>query len=716
MKDWYTAAEFAALGLPGLPETKSGVIRWAERKGWAEAVDRIGRPLARKRDGAGGGMEYHRALLPQLAQSRLAADELKDFAELPAGQTPEPPSADTRRRDARLVILSLASAHARTCPLARHAADELFALAWCRGKVAAEPWILDEVPTLSARSLKRWRNLTRTGEAHALAGRYKRHSRSPLARPEISTHIAALMVAQPHLTADHIRDLVADKFDLDAGSLPSIRSFQRAMERVKADHGHALVKLTDPDRYRGSLRIAGGDMNAHVVRLNQLWEIDASPADVLLRDGRHSLYVVIDIWSRRMMALVTRTPRTQAALTLTRRAILDWGVPDVLRTDNGSDFVSRHARQALVSLGIEHDVAPPFDPARKGTVERGIGTLQRGLMPLLPGFIGHSVADRKTIEARKAFAARLGESPEDTFCVDMEADELQRHLDVWLASKYAHKPHAGLARQTPFARAASWTGPVRRIDNIRALDLLLSPAADGDGWRTVTKRGVRLDGTHFLAPELLAGARVFVRLDPDDMGRIYCFDGEAGAFVAEAIAPERLGIDPAAAVAEARARQVKLVKDATAEIRAEAKRIKPRDMIDAVTRQAAKNAGTLAEFPRPSEPHTTPSLEQAAIARAEARQPSYSDEQRAAHAALVAEHASRAETVVALPESPKQRFARAVAIQRLIDAGEDVAADDARWLGSYEQTAEFRAHAKMLEDFGPEWLGMGPRTVSGDQK
>ncbi len=59
MKLWYSAAELAALALPGLPERQESIIRFAERSGWNRD-----RRLARPRGGRGGGMEYRIELLP----------------------------------------------------------------------------------------------------------------------------------------------------------------------------------------------------------------------------------------------------------------------------------------------------------------------------------------------------------------------------------------------------------------------------------------------------------------------------------------------------------------------------------------------------------------------------------------------------------------------------------------------------------------------------
>ena len=102
-------------------------------------------------------------------------------------------------------------------------------------------------------------------------------------------------------------------------------------------------------------------------------------------------------------------------------------------------------------------------------------------MGLLPGFIGHNVSDRKQIEARKAFAHRLGESPDKAFCVELTRDDLQDLTDRWLTDKYEHTAHGGLKGKTPFEVFSAWTGAIRRIEDERVLDIMLAPIVGKDG-------------------------------------------------------------------------------------------------------------------------------------------------------------------------------------------------------------------------------------------
>ncbi|MFZ2470211.1 MAG: transposase domain-containing protein [Parvibaculum sedimenti] len=76
MKEWFTPSEVAALALPALPATLRGINMIAKREGWLERRNVAGTSLARKRQGRGGGWEYHYSLFPTMAQTRLVAESV----------------------------------------------------------------------------------------------------------------------------------------------------------------------------------------------------------------------------------------------------------------------------------------------------------------------------------------------------------------------------------------------------------------------------------------------------------------------------------------------------------------------------------------------------------------------------------------------------------------------------------------------------------------
>lgn len=384
---------------------------------------------------------------------------------------------------------------------------------------------------------------------------------------------------------------------------------------------------------------------------------------------------------------------------LIRKAILGWGIPDRIKTDNGSDFIARATQRLFAALAIEHEKSAPFSPEQKGHIERAIGTMQRGLMRTLEGFVGHSVADRKVIENRKAFSARLGAEAEDMFEVRLSATDLQKRVDDWCNDVYGRAPHAGLKGRTPFAMAAMAPGSVRRIEDLRALDMLLAPVAGKDGLRTVTKTGLRINDTHYIGGFLNVGDTVLVRMDTDDMGRAYVFEADGETYLGEAIAPELAGIDPAAAIAAARAAQKRHINERMDQVKREARRIKAKDFASAIHRQSLVDAGTLIEFPKPSTAHETPALTAAASA-SKPTETVHSDAITALAEQLRAEEASAPAAKVRklrTQETAHQRWNRARAIEARIACNEFVDADDLLWLGGYREGPEYRG---FLDTYG----------------
>jgi transposase InsO family protein len=711
MRDWLSPQELADLALPGLPDTKQGWNELIDREGW---LQRKGK--ARPRRGRGGGFEYHIDLLPPAALATYAAraigaveiqrDDLAAAAADPQAAQLTLPALESR--DARLALIAAADRFARNASLSRRTADTAFCALYALDKLDIAAWIKAAVRRLAPRTLARWREQTKNGSAARLgvdrgAARRGKGRLATAEGGEVKRYILALVAHQPHLSADHVRECVAAKF---AGfDPPPVRTFQHVLKDLKRTEGALLAKITNPDAFKSRFRLSG--TNSHPVsRLNELWMIDASPADALCVDGRHSIYACVDIFSRRLAIQVTRTPRAESVALLMRRAILAWGVPERVKTDNGSDFKAKATQRLFASLQIETEASTPFSPEQKGHIERAIGTLQRDLMPLLPGFIGHSVKDRKVIEERKAFSARLGESDAEAFCVELKAAELQRYCNEWAENRYAHRPHEGLAGATPFATAAAYPGMVKRIDEVRALDLLLAPIAGKDGLRVVGKTGLRIDHSHYIFAAAMPGTPVFVRMDPADMGRAFVFAPDGETYLGEAVCPELAGVDPAEAVARARAEQKKLLEESARTLRADMRKIKPRDLAQAVLGRAEENAAKIVAFPRGHETYATPALDAAGEAlRSPPPAPALPDA-RALMAQYEAQHDANVEQierelagaqadsgadVVALRAraTPQQRMALFRELDALDRKGGVLSAGDMSWRDAFRRAPEF---------------------------
>lgn len=687
MKIWFTARELADLSLPGLPVTESAMIRRAKRQEW----------IRRKRDGSGGGWEYSLYSIPHNSRAayleNLTAICDKKALEIAVGEGCE--SKSKRRFDARLIILKHFELYKAASQLNSGQAIHTYCLMYAGHMHSELPsWVYEIFAQLSPATIWRWQKTRKQNRFEALGKSQNNRSGTGVFHKaesgKLYDFIAALLVKQIHLNAAHIRDLCLAQFGptvVHQGKerdMPCIRQFNRFILDWKKLNADIFDNITNPDAFKNKNQMALGRADDGVERLNQIWEIDASPADVLCEDGRHSIYAIIDVWSRRAMFLVSKTARTEASLLLIRKAIRAWGVPETIKTDNGSDFVSHRFTQALLHLDITQRTCKPFTPESKPFVERVIKTLQHGLMPLLPGYIGHSVKDRKQIEARKSFAARLGEPTDKAFAISLTSEGLQQAIDAWARDKYGKEPHSGLSGVSPFVKASGWMQPIQQIPNERALDLLLAPLAGADGYRTVGKKGIKVNHGHFYGPglELYVGKRVFARFDVEDLGKIYVFD-EDQVFICEATNIDRLGANRAEAAMLAKQNQKQHFAEQRKEMRRITREITPESIAEKYLSHAARNSAQVTEFPRQSEIYSTPQLDQAGIALSKTPITERNDAEKTAHSAFVTDFYQKQkdkEEAESQLSDHDRYWQRAKGLITRIEAGEEISATDFQWL------------------------------------
>ena len=719
MKEWYSASELA--GLPGMPSTERRVRSRAERLAWN-----------RRKRIKGKGWEYHISSLPPetrnhlmreqaatiavslveskylesvekaakaLDERRLKAKEegLKAFAALPDG----PKKQRIRARKFVIELLwEFRRHHAGTKQTTRQAfcdavnADEIEIPAWVQVMLPRRQGVYH----LTEPTLERWEQAYQAHGIMALADGYgNRQGQSKIDQNEALQQIVlGCILKYPHITPKKIKQfLAAEHSDLDIVSEGAIR---RYVNRWKEENAQLWTYLTNPDQWKNVHMVAFGSHFDNITRINQLWEMDSTPADWMLKDGRHCVIGVIDLATRQLKFRVSKTSKAEAVCLTFRDAVLKWGVPETVRTDNGKDYVSQHFDSVLRELEIVHELCLPFASEQKGTIERAMRTMSHGILDLLPGFIGHNVAERKVIEARKSFAERVmkhGEVVE----VEMTAEELQRKLDEWCEHVYGKDPHAGLDGRSPFEAAAGQ--PVRRIADPRALDMLLMEVA---GTRTVTKKGIRFEHGFYTAPELVAYMQQEVKLrrDPDDIGRLYVYSIE-GEFICVAECDARLGISPAEKAAAAKAIQKRMLSEQKAALK-EAMRAIDKNPAEAILAHRIAESGNVTAFPGTSETYITPALEAAAEA-AGARDSDVSQRQAVdpeQHAALIAEFEREAQAaeITALHDDPRKRFAYYSRLKERIEAGEPVSEEEREACQVYWASQEAQSAQEFFEEFG----------------
>lgn len=714
MKEWFTASELAGENLPGLPKTARNISAKSAREEWR----------SRPRTGQGGGLEYHVSALPLTAQMVLAQRATR----VDPDQVTVPAPAKRRAKAARAatfsslsdeqqrictaraaVVMAYRSFRAANPVLSDKTCRLAFERAWEAGEVFVEPEARAMVRGVSPNTVRAWEDKLAQGGLAAMAPAYGNRAGSGKIEtdPEIKQFLLGILAAKPHVGAGVLMAGLEARFP--DRELPHRRSVQRFLAEWKTANAQLLMRITSPDAWRSKYKAATGDRSAGIVNPNDCWEADSTPADILLADGyRHKIIGIIDVATRRMTLQVSRESCSTAIASTMRRALMGWGVPTGLRIDNGSDYTSKHMWRVYDDLHIDVDVCPPFTPEAKPHIERSFRTFSHDLLELLPGYVGHSVAERKDIEARRSFADRMM-SQGETVEIRMTPEQLQDFCTRWAEDLYAHRPHGGLANRTPFQVAAAYTGAVRRIDNDRALDILLAPAS-GDGWCTVTKKGIRVARGRYDSAELggLEGQRVKVLYDEADAGGVFVF-GEDGQFICRAIDPELEGVSRAELAAARKAHQAAVLKEGVADLKRMSKAARPQDLAADILRKAAEKSGKVVALPRPAAPYSTPALAAAAEAAAPAPGQSLTPEMRASVERLkreIMEGGLKRTLSIAPDANPKDRYRHALSLQALLDAGKPLPApDDEVWLQGYRQTSQYRTQRDLHDEFGELFIG-----------
>lgn len=762
MKTHYSCAELAGFKLPGFPTTERRMRDFVERESWD--ISEI------KSRGRGGIKRFYAppsTLLKQIheqeriraavthptAAQRLMQRCSEEIARLNEADSIAAQSREERATTQLRMLAGGLSAHealslnghceiaqgwkvwfVKQQPLKKSNSWPLFSNAYNLAEIPVSKAVRDAFPAVSPRSVQRWVTWYEDGNFEALVDRRngsdKKGKNLFTATPLLAAYAKKMMLERPSITTEQLctllgtasRDAVTGESFFTAPSYHQTLRFQNAW---KAENHDLYLQATNPDAFKNSIMLAFGSYSADVTSLNQRWEMDATPADWLLLDSdgkksRYTVSVIIDIWSRRAIVVVAKTPKTQTHCTALRLALLAWGVPKQVVTDNGADYLSDHFERVLKALDIEHITRNPFSPEEKPHVERFNGTLNHSILELLPNFAGHNVADRKAIQARQSFAERLAKKGELVDFADVvdgscSGEALQAHINTWLAGVYEQREHGNL-KMSPFLKAASWTGEApRRITNERSLDILLAKPAGNNGRRILQKKGINLDGTWFIAPEL-ASIEMGSELDlfeTPDLGVIVVYYRKN--FLCLAQAPERTGVDRIEIAKKADAMQKERLKVARAKVKAETRGMpETGDVMNRYLAESAAAAGKLVHAPfGKAKEHTSHGLDQAGKAQVAMEGPKPSA-QAAELSDLAARMMADAPTnVAALPGAqahatplegmtPRERYALHGQYVALVEAhGGDIEVLSEGWqrrfLLNFPKSSIYREQASMAE-------------------
>jgi putative transposase len=314
---------------------------------------------------------------------------------------------------------------------------------------------------------------------------------------------------------------------------------------------------------------------------NAVWQADHTELDIWVIDDKGQrkkpwLTIILDDYSRAIAGyfLSFNAPSAiQTALALRqaiwRKEISGWhicGIPQVLYTDHGSDFTSKHIEQVAADLKFRLVFSTAGKPRGRGKVERFFQTLSQVFLSRFPGEHGKHVAK-------------------------LRLDDLARELEMFLVGEYLVTPHS----TTKIAPQARWDGEgfiPQMPQSLEQLDLLLLTVAKE---RCVHQDGIRFSGLRYIDPTLAAyvGEKVILRYDPRDMAevRVYFEDH----FLCRAICQELAGeLVPLREIVRARNRQRRELRQTLEERR------RTVDSLLEVRRWTAMEPEITAQLPQPA--------------------------------------------------------------------------------------------------------------------
>jgi putative transposase len=264
-------------------------------------------------------------------------------------------------------------------------------------------------------------------------------------------------------------------------------------------------------------------------RSNAIWQADHAQLGILLvrEDGQTSrpwLTIVIDDYSRAIAGYYLgfdppSSMRTALALRqgIWRKGHPRWhicGIPEILYTDNGSDFTSKHIEQVAVDLKMRLVFSTPGKPQGRGRIERFFRTVNQMLLCELDGYI-----------------KRKRQKPSLTL------ERFEELFRAFLLETY-HRRISEEGRPPPSTRWEEGGFLPRMPESLEQLDLLLMQEVRA---RKVRRDGIHFQGLRYLSLTLAAyvGEEVTIRFDPRDMGEVRVFYKDR--FLCPAVSAELAG-------------------------------------------------------------------------------------------------------------------------------------------------------------------------------
>ena len=263
---------------------------------------------------------------------------------------------------------------------------------------------------------------------------------------------------------------------------------------------------------------------------NQRWEVDSTKADATVKKDnivwlqsrygeapvRCALIVLVDAATRMIKILCSPTSNGEGIIALTADGIRDWGLPEMIVSDNGKDYIGNDFTtfcRTMNNIKLHHCTVR--QPMQKPHVERINRSLQHSAAwEMLPFNTGHNVAQQ--------IAYRKRREGEPVLAWDMEA--FQSWINKWVED-YHNRVHSSLGC-TPYERLAAFRAEGWIAKMPANLEANLEFALMREKEVTLRKDGITYQGRTYIAPELIAlevGTKFGCRFNPQNVNQIYVY-------------------------------------------------------------------------------------------------------------------------------------------------------------------------------------------------
>ncbi len=351
-----------------------------------------------------------------------------------------------------------------------------------------------------------------------------------------------VFLEKPHREMVKIHGYMQVQF---GASCPSYSTVIRMMNHYKENERYVVMIAINPSEANNKLRPAPGNASEVAGHNNAVWEMDGTPVDVMCSDGvRYALSAAIDVYSRRVVVVLTPTANATALAKVFKKGIQKLGVPEAVLLDNGKEYKSKTFEYTCSKLQIEQRFTMPYSGWQKPHIERFFGTLTRHLFEELPGYTGHNVAERTMLQNQDTYeekmqakeratelmksghaaAKKLAKKQKDEDCyvpTTLSRDDLEKRIDQWVVL-YEQRTHRGI-KQAPREKWDVCVRPTRTISDTRVLDMLVGLSEK----KRITKKGITVKGLEYWNDLFYdrVGESMWV-LSDDDLGYLYVYDLE----------------------------------------------------------------------------------------------------------------------------------------------------------------------------------------------